>query len=202
MGVVKEKDEKISSGQDGPEIKINFDKRLIILSADINENSSSDIMESVELWNMNDSDLMIDKRKRIKLVVNTYGGSWNECVAICNIIRLSKTPIDGYCYSKALSAGLWIFAHCHKRYATKQSLFLYHDFAADISGRLDRMNIDIKKLNEKQEIADDMLLNCTKIKRTKLKEVKERADNNWTFYGEEALILGVVDELLGEEDDK
>ena len=68
-------------------------------------------------------------RQPIKVVVDSYGGIVYDGMAMISAISTSKTPVHGYCYSKAMSMGFLIYISTHKRFAGKYATFMSHQLS-------------------------------------------------------------------------
>ena len=88
----------------------DFKNRCLWIDKEISD-SLFDEIRSIIQWNREDEIAKIkpDKRKPIILMIHSYGGSIDSCLALVDIIELSKTPIYTVNLNCALSAGCIIF---------------------------------------------------------------------------------------------
>ena len=94
-----------------------------------------------------------------------------------------------------MSAGLIIFLGGHKRYCYKGSTFLYHQTSLETRQKLDgfkRLGIWCDKLEKE---IDDFVIENTKITQEQINDTNEK-NHDWYISAEEALQLGIVDEIL------
>ena len=135
------------------------------------------------------------KRLPIQINVSSYGGSVYDGLALIAAMRASKTPIHTYVMGPAMSMGLIIAVCGHKRFADRYATYMWHDIASVNAGKLEEMEQSAEQLKILRKSLNDMLVDKTKIKPEKIKEmIKSKRD--WYFTAEEAKKLGVCDELL------
>jgi ATP-dependent Clp protease protease subunit len=135
------------------------------------------------------------ERKPIRLYINTPGGSVYDGFGLIGIIEQSKTPIHTICTGKGMSMGLWLTLSGHKRFATKYATFLYHELSAGCYDKLEGIKEDVAEFERVQKISDDYVVSKTKILRSKLEDVRSKK-SDWFISAQEALELGIVDELI------
>lgn len=92
------------------------------------EDDSLAIAKWILKWNNDDNiyNIPVENRKPIKIFINSPGGYLNVAFAICDAIKLSKTPVYGINMNECSSAAALIYAHCDKRFAYPHSYFLLH----------------------------------------------------------------------------
>lgn len=179
--------------------KNDVENRTFLLNKNVSEESLEKIILGIiEINRQDDKDdkqRKNFKRKPIKLIIDSYGGSCYSGMALVNIIRTSKTPVHTYCYGKAMSMGLTIFTSGHKRFAHRDATLMQHQLSAGTQGKMTDMIEDAEQWIRLQDMLDKVLLETSKIKKSKLLDLREKK-KDWYFTGEEAKELGVVDELL------
>jgi ATP-dependent protease ClpP protease subunit len=112
-----------------------------------------------------------------------------------NEIITSKTPVHGVCSGYAMSMGLAIYAACHKRIAYPYTNFMYHEVSGGAIGRNSEMERATTEGKRIQKMYDNIITSKTKIDQKKLDSVKKKS-LDWFFDAEEALQLGLVDEII------
>lgn len=174
-------------------------KRNFFLNKDVDASSLKDIIEGIIAINDYDDKESDNKVKYeripIKLTIDSYGGECYTGMALVNLIESSKTPVHTYCYGKAMSMGLAIYAVGHKRFAHKKAFFMQHQLSGGTEGKL----LDMKEGSEQQlvlqKILDSVLIEHSNITKKQLKKYRKKK-LDWYFTGKEAFKLGLVDELL------
>ena len=176
-------------------------KRTVLLSADV---SNSAVMEAINtIIDVNAYDAEQEKkvvgynREPIRFTINTFGGCAYSMLALCSAMKESKTPIHTYGYGCIMSAGLGIFALGHRRFADTHSTFMYHGVNYGMWGTFEGHERELNQSKKLQKYYDTIILNNSNLKK---KELKEAVAKSTYIYldGEEALAVGLVDELIGE----
>lgn len=173
----------------------NFHKRIILLT-DIDEDAGEGVAELIRYYNQIDSDLGIapEDRQPVKIYIDSNGGSVFSAFVIIDAITLSKTPVYTINMGVALSAGFEIFIAGHKRYAYPNAVFLFHEGSTSShlmdAGKFRNFANFYDLLIER---AKNLILNKTNID---IETYKEKRNDDWWFFAEEAIELGVCDEIL------
>ncbi|UNY39902.1 ATP-dependent Clp protease proteolytic subunit [Bacillus phage vB_BauM_KLEB27-3] len=149
-------------------------------------------VSSIEEINSIESDY---KRKPIRLYITTYGGAVYDELALVDIINSSKTPIYTIALGKAMSAGFNILIHGHKRFAYKNATMMYHQVSTGHYGKVQDIEERFKESQRLQDMGEKMVIEKTKITK-ELVEKNTRQKQDWYMDAEEALSLGVIDEIL------
>ena len=153
--------------------------------------SAREFVNLIVEFNKDDEGIPVDKRQPITIYINSCGGTVQDGYAIIDAIALSKTPVHTVGLS-AYSMGALVLLAGHKRAMYPSGSVMFHEGSASIFGDAGKVK-DTMRFYEKQlEIAKQMMFTRTKIT-PELYEKKE--DNDWYLTAQEALELGVVDEL-------
>lgn len=176
-------------------------KRFILLSEDVSFKSIQDairiIIEANEHDEKQEGKVINYKREPIKFIINTYGGSAYGMLGLISVMKTSKTPIHTYGYGAIMSAGLGLFAMGHRRFADSHSTFMYHGVGYGTWGTIPHQEQELGQNKLLQKYYDDIILNNTKIQRADMTDTVNR--NAYMYLsGEEALKVGLVDELIEE----
>ncbi len=95
----------------------------------------------------------------------------------------------------AMSCGFLILLAGHKRFAHKMSTPLYHQVSTGFFGKVQDMEEKLEEAKRLQTQIEDYTKSRTKIGKKKLREILENK-KDWYMSADEALELGVVDEIL------
>lgn len=179
--------------------KNNVEDRVFLLNSNVTAESVENIILGIQAINRKDKkdgkNKVKFKRKPIKVIIDSFGGDCYSGMALVNVINTSKTPVHTYCYGKAMSMGLTIYSVGHKRFAHKYASFMQHQMLGGTQGKLIDMTQGIEEWTKLQEMMDNVLVEKTNIKKSKLLKLREKK-KDWYFSGEEALKLGLVDKLI------
>lgn len=171
----------------------SFWERHLILG-DIDQDVGDAIENMIRFWNRLDDEnnIPIEKRTPIKIYIDSNGGELCATFTMIDAIRLSKTPIWTINIGVAYSGGFFTFIAGHKRFAYPHSTFLYHEGSTgqvSDAGKFQNFAAFYKQQLKKLK---DITLEYTNIS-PELYEEKRRDD--WWFDVDEAVELGVVDEI-------
>jgi ATP-dependent Clp protease protease subunit len=132
--------------------------------------------------------LMGNSDQPITLLINNFGGEDDHARAIISAIRNCDSPVHGIVYGRAESAAAWILQACDHRVMDRYSNLMLHLGAST----KDRHSAYVDEL-----FINDVLTRLRErdpnYKRPRL---KRELLGDWYIYPEEALALGLCDEVL------
>ena len=131
----------------------------------------------------------------IKIYIDSYGGYIYQCFGLVSVMERCTTPIHTIVTGCAMSAGFIILVSGHKRYAHRLSTPMYHQASNGFFGKVKDMEDDLAETVRLQKMMEEIVSKRTKITKKKLKEIYT-TKTDWTMNADEALKLGVVDEIL------
>lgn len=173
--------------------------RKFLLNSNVEPSTVEDIILGIVEINRQDDENSSNKinyeRRPIKIIVDSFGGDVYSGMALVNIISTSKTPVHTYCYGKAMSMGLAIFIVGHKRFAHKYATLMQHQLSGGTFGKLNDMIESVSQKIKLQEMLDNLIIENSNIPEEKLINLRT-TKTDWFFTGEEAIELGVADELI------
>lgn len=137
--------------------------------------------------------------KPINLYINSNGGDAYSCMGLCSVIENCCTPINTIGIGMVASSGLAIFASGHYRYAYKNTCFLYHSVRGWNFGTLAERIDNLKIVERLQKEYDDIIMRGSILTREQLESYSMKRNMDYTFFGDEALDIMIVDELLDYE---
>lgn len=175
--------------------------RILVLGEYVEQESVKELIKAIYDINLDDEErdqLYKDyERAPIHLILNTYGGSVYDGLALIGAIEISATPVVITCIGSAMSMGLYILASGHHRRAHHLSTIMYHEMATRVSDKLEGIKKDIEECKRLEDLCDGILFKRTKLKPKDLLTHKQhKAD--WYFSAHDALKYGIIDEVIGE----
>jgi len=174
--------------------------RILMLGENVDQASVKDIIRSVYDINLDDEEKEMTftdyDRPPIHLILNSYGGSVYDGLALIGAIELSVTPIIITCLASAMSMGLFILASGHHRRAHHLSTVMYHQISTLSWDKLEGIKKDIAEAERLEKLCDGILFKRSKLKAKDLEEYKIRKAD-WYMSAEEALRIGIIDEIIG-----
>ncbi len=177
--------------------------RIIYFTKQFDQASIADITRRIISINKSDAKLkklykisgLKYKPQPIKIFIDSYGGQVYQCFGLLSVMKASKTEIHTIVTGAAMSCGFMMLISGHKRYAYSLSTPLYHQVSSVAWGKLKDMEEDVQETKRLQKIIEDITYERTNITRKRLKEVF-KGKKDWFMSADEALRLGVVDEIL------
>lgn len=155
---------------------------------EINENDEY----LVKLYEIHDLEY---KPKPIEIFIDSYGGYVYQIFGLVGIMEKSKTPIHTICTGAAMSCGFILLINGHKRFCYEYGTPLYHQVSSVAWGEVQNMEEELKEVKRLQNKMEEMTLRKTKITKERLDEIREKKID-WFMTADEALKLGVVDEIV------
>jgi ATP-dependent Clp protease protease subunit len=172
-----------------------MENRIYTLGA-INNESACSVINYIFEINQIDENTKINNRQPIKLIINSPGGDVYEGMGIVDIIKKSITPIWVYVYGHAQSMAFAIVAVGHKRFASVNSTFMYHELSwGTDDSKLKYYKQELKEAERLWMSYDDIILKNTKITKSMLRKIYKESIN-WYIDSKQALELGIIDEIL------
>ena len=177
--------------------------RKLYLAAQVNQKSMNDLTKAI--ITINEHDRLLEKlypaynveykAPPIEIYIDSYGGAVYQCMGLLGVMEKSVTPVHTIVTGAAMSCGFMILICGHKRFGYSLSTPLYHQVSTGFHGKVKDMEESLEEAKRLQKKIEALTLKRTKITKTKLKEVlKNKVD--WYMSAEEALDLGVIDEIL------
>lgn len=146
-------------------------------------------------WNKQDRGIDPEKRKPIKIFINSPGGDTDIMYAFMNAMDCSVTPIYTYVLGNAYSAAAFIFTAGHKRHMIKNSRILYHNGSLGVSGTTSQVMDTVSNVKKTEQYLMDYVINKTNItKQLWTKKYK----TEWYISSDEAVELGISDETIAD----
>lgn len=168
------------------------EKRIFYIDYDI-DISILDIQREIIRINISDSDIPIEERKPIKILIDSQGGWLSETMSLAATIQMSKTPIWTINIADAYSGAAVLLISGHKRFAMPYSRALIHTGSGDLGGTHEQVLAQTKKYEKQVKTMGEFIVNNTKID-SKLYNKKKK--DEWYLTDEEQLNYGLVDEII------
>jgi len=153
---------------------------------------SEDDKYLVKLYAINNLDY---EPKPIKLYIDSFGGAVYQCMGLLGVIDKCPTPVHTIVTGAAMSCGFMILISGHRRFGYPLSTPLYHQVSTGFRGKVKDMEESLEETKRLQKKIEEITLERTKITKKKLAQIL-RKKIDWYMTAEEALELGVIDEIL------
>ncbi len=163
--------------------------RIITLFSEINKDSAQSVIRQLIML---DSD---DCTKPIWIYVNSPGGEVDSGLAIYDIIRFVKSPVNMLGVGLIASAATIIYCAVDKshRFSLEHSTYLIHQPLAKMRGVAIDVEIYAKKLDQIKKLLNTVLSQSTG---KQLADVENDTDRDYTMTAAEALQYGLVGRII------
>lgn len=175
-------------------LKRCLDNRILIINEEISEAIVEKYIMRIIMWNIEDKDIPKDLRKKIKLYINTPGGSSFDGWGLVSIIEESVTPVVAVSLGLVASMGYHIYISCNERYAMKNSIFLQHDGEIAVQNSGSKAKQTMQFFENMEERTKSFVLEKTNMTEEFYDSIYEQ---EYWFYSDRAKELGVVDKIVG-----
>lgn len=163
--------------------------RIIMLQGEVTDDMSAIVCSEI-LFLASEN-----KKKPIKIYINSPGGSVTAGLAIYDTMRTCGCDIETYAMGQACSMGSFLLAAgtAGKRYALESARIMIHQAAGGASGKCIDAKIMIDELDRLNDFLAGKLASFTnKTKKQLLKDI----DRDNFMSAEEAKTYGLVDNIL------
>lgn len=156
----------------------------------------SKLIEYIIEFNRIDRSIPPEKRKPIKMFINSPGGDVTEGFALVSAMKLSKTPIYTINVGEWCSMAFLIGITGTRRFALDNSIFMMHEPSGLTVGKFSDMQdkVDFNRKYNNQIIKKHVMSH------SKMKPAKYNAISKKDFYmlSDEALKYGFIDEIISD----
>lgn len=161
-----------------------------------NDDVTEDILglaDYIIQWNEEDKDIEVEKRKPIKIFINTSGGDSGATMCLIDVIEASKTPVYTIGLDRCYSAGGYILMAGHKRMIFKNTSFLLHDGFTDIGGSIGKFADTAAFIEKQEDYVRDFVTRRTKITE---EEYLKNYRRDWFMFSDDIIKYGVADKII------
>lgn len=177
----------------------NFDyyERKIYITAEILQEDAANIHQLISFYNRMDNleSVPIEKRRPIKIYIDSPGGELDAGFSIISSIKTSKTPVYTYNIGRAWSCAFFILITGHKRFGVPYSSYLFHEGACgniqDAHKYIAHTNFYIHQL----KMLKNIVLENTEINE---EEYDSHIKDDWWLSVDEAYLYNVIDEIIND----
>ena len=168
-----------------------------LLVGDIDADLGGAIESFIRFYNKYDEEqeIPVEKRMPIKIYIDSNGGDLCATFTIIDAIRLSKTPVWTIVIGSAYSGGFFISIAGHKRFAYPLATFMYHEGSTGNIADAGKFRNFADFYDRQLEMLKQITLKYTNITEEQYKEHKK---DDWWLDAEEAVELGICDEIVKE----
>ena len=171
-----------------------LNRREILINQEIDDGIVEWTQEIIE-WNREDEGIDISDRKKIKIFINSNGGSLNAIMELITLCNLSKTPVVAIGMGKCYSAGGLLLMGIPKgnRYILSTTEALVHDGSTGSMGDTGKVLDDLEYTKKTEESTKKFILSHTNISNELYDKNYRR---NWWLDSDEIIKYGLADHVI------
>lgn len=170
--------------------------RILYLDDYVDNDILHTLIMQIAKMNGEDHGKPIEERVPITLIINCSGGASVIGMGLVNAIQNSKTPVIGVCFGMCASMAFAIFAVCHMRFATADSVFMVHDGSIAIQDNITKAKDYMKFMPKLDERYNKAIASNTKFT---IKELDEMSPHDNWFFADELIEMDMVDGIIGRD---
>ncbi|AFZ81024.1 hypothetical protein BEWA_004320 [Theileria equi strain WA] len=163
--------------------------RTIFLSGELDDALSYRIVTSILRINEDDPE------KPIKFYINSPGGSVSAGLAIYDLLKTLKMPVETVCLGQAASMGAFLLASGTKgmRFAMPNSRIMIHQPLGGAHGQATDIEIQANEILQTREILNGLLASFTG---KTVNEIEKDCDRDYYMRPTEAIKYGLIDRVV------
>lgn len=186
-----------SSSEDEGQVVVTHsphdESRIVVLHGEVTEQLISNvIVQLLTLASMN--------KRPIHLVVSTYGGSVDEMFSLYDTIKIIPCPVHTVALGKVMSAGVLLLAAGDKgsRLIGRSTRIMMHPVSGGMSGNIFELLNETGELKKMHKALVKALSKETKMSPDEIEKIMNKG-HDYYINAEEAVKLGIVDKIVGDE---
>jgi ATP-dependent Clp protease protease subunit len=133
-------------------------------------------------------------KKPITLLINSYGGSCYDGLALYDTIRACPAPVITVAMGMVASMGFIIFLAGDKRFATVNTKFLNHQPSSEIAGKSSDIEVEAHEITKLKDLMIGIVAERTKIPKAQIKKNIKVGDNY--YDAKEAMKNGIIHKVI------
>ena len=172
-----------------------YKERKIIFNDNVDARIVNSIVHWIIKWNEEDdaAGLTGKDRKEIRIYITSNGGDVVSGFAAIDAVITSKTPVHTIAVGCAASMGILLLMAGHTSSAYENTVLLIHDGSLAVNGSSRKAKSTMVFYEKLDERVKKYILSNTEISEEKY---DEKADDEWFMFADEALELGIIDQII------
>jgi ATP-dependent Clp protease protease subunit len=169
------------------------DQHFFLLNQEIDQHSTGEVMSFILSRNFMTKDIPTEMR----LIINSQGGELCSAFALTDVIGASNIPVWTYGLGSLCSAALTIFitGYYGKRYITKNTSILSHQFSWGMGGKEHELLASVKEIDLTKKRVFDHYKKYTGQTEEIIKKYLLPAEDCW-MSAREAVKYGLADVIM------
>lgn len=168
---------------------ILLEHRTILLWDGVDDDSSRSVVTRILAL------VADDPHSPIQLIINSYGGSVTDCLAIYDAMQTVPAGVQTICFGAAYSAGAFLLAAGSKgnRLVLPNAEVMIHELSSWLHGSYQDLKIGMAQLNRMQTRLTGLLAKHTG---KSVKAISEDTARDLYLYAEDAVKYGLADRIV------
>ena len=172
-----------------------LENRIVFLQGEIHYANANDVvMKLLYLQSEN-------RRKDIHFYINSPGGSVTSTLAIYDTMQMLSCGVATYCVGEACSgaAVLLVGGSEEKRYCLPNSRVMLHQPMEGVGGQVSDIEIQAAEMFRYRDVLNEII---SKHSGQTVEKIADDTDRDFFLNAEEAKEYGLVDEILGADEEE
>lgn len=129
----------------------NFDSRTLYLVEDVTEVWCKKTLRALDVLERQ------NPRKKIKIIINSSGGSLPDVMAVIGRLQLMDCPIVTIGLGYVMSSAVLLFAAGHTRKLSNYAQVLLHEASTSLKGSISSIEAELEQLKIEEAITNQFL---------------------------------------------
>lgn len=129
----------------------NFDSRTLYLVEDVTEVWCKKVLRALDILERD------NPRKKIKIIINSSGGSLPDIMAVIGRLQLMDCPIVTIGLGYVMSSAVLLFAAGHTRKLSNYAQVLLHEASTSLKGSISSIEAELEQLKIEEAITNQFL---------------------------------------------
>ncbi len=133
-------------------------------------------------------------RDPILLFINSRGGCVYDGLALVDMIKQSRTPVNTVAVGACMSMGFWVWLAGEKRYIGENATLMFHDISTLSIGKTEDIKQDLTESKRLQKLFIDEIAGNSDISEDTLNDyIMRKAE--WFITSEEAVKMKLANDI-------
>ncbi|MED1863243.1 ATP-dependent Clp protease proteolytic subunit [Fictibacillus nanhaiensis] len=172
---------------------LGLKERKIYLNSEVDLSIINKAVYWILRWNDEDKGKSPDEKQEITIYISSNGGCVVSGLALIDAIKSSETKVVTVGIGVCASMGALLLIGGHERKCYENTTILLHDGSLQLSSSSKKAKQTMAYYDGLDERLNKFILDNTKIS---AELYKEKEDEEWYLFGDQALELGIVDSLI------
>lgn len=170
----------------------DLSRRKIVWNDEVTDSIIA-VADYIIQWNEADKEIEVEKRKPIRIFINSRGGDADCTMALIDVMKMSKTPVYTIGLARCFSSGGLILMGGHKRFILPNTKFLLHDGYVGAENTIGKFSDMSKFVEDSEDKIKEYVISRTKISE---EEYLRNYRRDWYMLSDDIIKYGVADKVI------